>query len=44
MNIESTAGVAAEQNTRAVAVTISPWVNEPLPNIQGVLCRTISRG
>jgi hypothetical protein len=38
MNIESTAGVVAGQKARAVAVTISPWVNEPLPNIQEILC------
>jgi hypothetical protein len=37
MNIESTAGVSAGQKTRAVAVTISPWVNEPLPNIHEIL-------
>jgi hypothetical protein len=38
MKIESIAGVATGQNTRAEAVTISPWVNEPLPNIQKLLC------
>src|SRR5712671_878704 len=38
MQIESTAGVVAGQKKRAVTVTISPWVNEPLPNIQGILC------
>lgn len=38
MNIELTSGKVAGQNTRAPAVTISPWVNEPLPNIQGILC------
>src|SRR6267378_389874 len=37
MNIESTAGVASGQKARAVAVTISPWVNEPLPDIHGIL-------
>ncbi len=36
MNIESTSGMVAGQKTRAVA--ISPWVNEPLPDIQGILC------
>jgi hypothetical protein len=44
MNIESTAGVVAGQKTRAIAVTISPWVNEPLPDIQGLLSsRDIAR-
>ena len=38
MNIESTAGVVGGQQTRAVAVTVSPWVNEPLPDLQGILC------
>jgi hypothetical protein len=38
MTIESTSGRVAGQNTRAPEVTISRWVNEPLPNIQGILC------
>jgi len=38
MTIDLTSGVVAGQKARAVAVTISPWVNEPLPNIQGILC------
>jgi len=38
MQIESTAGIVAREKTCAVAVTISPWVNEPLPDIQGILC------
>jgi hypothetical protein len=38
MNIDSTSGVLARQKTRAVTVTISPWVNEPLINVQGILC------
>jgi hypothetical protein len=37
MNIEATAGMITGQTTH-VAITISPWVNEPLPNIQGILC------
>ena len=37
MHVESTASTMAEQKPR-VAVTISPWVNEPLPDIQGLLC------
>ncbi len=37
MTNESIAG-ATEQKTRAMTVTISPWVNEPLPDIQGILC------
>jgi predicted DNA-binding transcriptional regulator AlpA len=37
MTIEATAGAMAGKKAR-VAVTISPWVNEPLPNIQGLLC------
>src|ERR1700681_3278584 len=44
MNIDSTSGVAAGQKTRAATVTISPWVNEPLPDLQGILCsRDIAR-
>ena len=35
MTIEATAGMSAGQKP---SVTISPWVNEPLPNIQGILC------
>lgn len=38
MNIDSTAGAAAGQKTRAATVTISPWVNEPLLDIQEILC------
>jgi hypothetical protein len=38
MTIESTSGIVAGQKTRAEAVRISPWVNEPLPDIQGILC------
>src|ERR1700676_2515046 len=38
MTIEATAGVTAGQNTRAPAVRISPWVNEPLPDVRGILC------
>lgn len=37
MTIEATAGMTAGQNTRAPAVTISPWVNEPLPDVRGLL-------
>ena len=37
MNIESAARVIAGQKPR-VEVTISPWVNEPLPDLQGLLC------
>jgi predicted DNA-binding transcriptional regulator AlpA len=37
MHVESAAGVIAGQKPR-FAVTISPWVNEPLPDIQGLLC------
>ena len=36
MTIESAAGVMAGKKAH-VAVTISPWVNEPLLNIQGLL-------
>jgi predicted DNA-binding transcriptional regulator AlpA len=35
MSIEATAGMTAGPKP---SVTISPWVNEPLPNIQGILC------
>src|SRR5580693_7787171 len=38
MTIEATAGVTAGSNTRAPAVSISPWVNEPLPDVRGILC------
>jgi hypothetical protein len=38
MTIEATVGAAAGQNTRAPAVRISPWVNEPLPDVRGILC------
>ena len=38
MTIEVSTGLIAGQKTRAATVTISPWVNEPLPNIQGILC------
>jgi predicted DNA-binding transcriptional regulator AlpA len=37
MIIDSTTGVVAEQKTNAATVTISPWVNEPLPDLQGIL-------
>jgi predicted DNA-binding transcriptional regulator AlpA len=36
MTIAATAGTLAGRKTH-VAVTISPWVNEPLPDIQGLL-------
>jgi predicted DNA-binding transcriptional regulator AlpA len=38
MTIEATAGVTARQNARTPAVRISPWVNEPLPDVRGILC------
>jgi predicted DNA-binding transcriptional regulator AlpA len=38
MTIEAMAGMPAGQNTRAPAVRISPWVNEPLPDVWGILC------
>jgi hypothetical protein len=38
MSINSTAGVAPGQRTRPATVTISRWVNEPLPDVQGLLC------
>lgn len=38
MNIDSAPGATAGQKTRAMTVTISPWVNEPLPNTHGILC------
>jgi predicted DNA-binding transcriptional regulator AlpA len=37
MHVASTTSAIAGQEPRG-AVTISPWVNEPLPNIQGLLC------
>jgi hypothetical protein len=37
MTIDSTAGLGGEK-ARATVVTISPWVNEPLLNLQGILC------
>jgi predicted DNA-binding transcriptional regulator AlpA len=38
MSIEATAGTTAGQSTRAPALRISPWVNEPLPDVRGILC------
>jgi predicted DNA-binding transcriptional regulator AlpA len=38
MTIEATAGVTDGQNTRTPAVRISPWVNEPPPDVRGILC------
>ena len=38
MRIDSTAGVAAGKRALAVTVRISPWVNEPLPDLQRILC------
>ncbi len=38
MTIDSAAGVIAGEISRPAAVTISPWVNEPLPDIRGILC------
>jgi predicted DNA-binding transcriptional regulator AlpA len=38
MSIEATAGMTAGQTKRAPAVSISPWVNEPLPDVRGILC------
>jgi hypothetical protein len=38
MITDPNSGVPSAQATRAVPVTISPWVNEPLPDIQGILC------
>jgi hypothetical protein len=38
MTIDLTSRAGAGQPARAVPVTISPWVNEPLPDIQGILC------
>jgi predicted DNA-binding transcriptional regulator AlpA len=38
MSIEATAGGTAGQATRAPAVRISPWVNEPLQDVRGILC------
>jgi predicted DNA-binding transcriptional regulator AlpA len=37
VTIQATAGITAGRKTH-LAVTISPWVNEPLPDIQGLLC------
>jgi predicted DNA-binding transcriptional regulator AlpA len=37
MNIESSVGVVSGHKTRAATVTISPWVNETLPDIHGIL-------
>lgn len=38
MNINSCASMIAGQETHAVTLTISPWVNEPLPNVHEILC------
>jgi hypothetical protein len=37
MTIDPTAGFGGEK-ARAALVTISPWVNEPLLDLQGILC------
>src|ERR1700722_8670578 len=37
MNIESPATSASGRTTRAATATLSPWVNEPLPDIQAIL-------
>ena len=37
MTIEATAAASRPEKTH-VAVTISPWVNEPLRDLQGILC------
>jgi hypothetical protein len=37
MTIEATAGTSGTLKMH-VAVTISPWVNEPLPDIRGIMC------
>jgi hypothetical protein len=37
MTIEATATVSRPEKTQ-VAVTLSPWVNERLPDVQGILC------
>lgn len=38
MRIEATIGMTAGQTTRPPAVRISPWVNEPFPDVRGILC------
>jgi len=38
MNIDSNAGMIAGEEQHAATVTISPWVNEPLPDLHGILC------
>jgi hypothetical protein len=38
MKIESPADPVAGRTTHAATVTLSPWVNEALPDIQGILC------
>jgi len=38
MKIESTSGVSVGQKAHTATVTISRWVNEPLPNIHELLC------
>jgi predicted DNA-binding transcriptional regulator AlpA len=38
MDIDSNASVIAGQERHAATVTISAWVNEPLPNIRDILC------
>jgi len=38
MNIELAAGVTAGQKAHTATITISPWVNEPLLDIKGILC------
>jgi hypothetical protein len=38
MSVDSTTGDAAGQRKRPLTVTISRWVNEPLPDVHGILC------
>src|SRR5579872_4860712 len=38
MNIDACSRLDASPPKPATTVTISPWVNEPLPDIRGILC------
>ena len=38
MHPNANSTLLVRQEARAAKVSISPWVNEPLPDVQGILC------
>jgi hypothetical protein len=38
MHTDANSVLVLGQKSRATTVAISPWVNEPLPDVQGILC------